>query len=74
MDCTLSSYRSDSDIYDTARQLLQQHGEKAVIYAVDQALARYHSDDEREAAVWVRILRALDDLTRAEPAGKDTVH
>ena len=65
---------SNLDIFRSARVLLDQHGEDAPIEAAMKADAMLEKGDLDGYAVWKRILRAVEELRRAQPAGKDQVH
>ena len=62
------------DIYRSAQVLVKHHGEDAPIHAAMRADAMLEAGDLDGLAVWKRILRAVEELRRAQPAGKDQVH
>ena len=64
----------DLDIYRSAKLLVDQHGDEAPIHAamrIDELLVKGDLDGR---AVWRRILGAIEELLRAEPAGRERVH
>ncbi len=65
---------SDIDIWRSVNLLVKQHGEDAPIEAAMRANAMLEKGDLKGLAVWKRILRAVEELRRAQPAGKDQVH
>ena len=53
---------TDIDIYRTANQYIKQHGEDAAIQAAmrsDELLAQGDFDGQK---VWIRIMKAVDEL------------
>jgi hypothetical protein len=61
---------SDLDIYRSANVLVKQHGEDAPIEAAQRADAMLEAGDLDGHAVWLRIVRAVDELLSTErPAG-----
>ncbi len=65
---------SDLDIYRSANVLVKQHGEDAPIRAAMRADAMLAAGDLDGLAVWKRILRAVEELQRAEPEPGAQVH
>jgi len=59
---------SDLDIYRSAQVLVKHHGPDAPIHAAMRADAMLEKGDLGGYAVWKRILRAVEELQRAEPA------
>ena len=59
---------SDLDIYRSANVLVKQHGQDAPIHAAMQADGMLDKGDVDGYAVWKRILRAVGQMLRAEPA------
>ena len=57
----------DLDIYRSANILVKQHGQDAPIEAAMRADAMLEVGDLDGYAVWKRILRAVEELQRAEP-------
>ncbi len=65
---------SNLDIYRSAKLLVDQHGEDAVIEAAmraDKLLAAGDMDGKR---VWVRIMKAVEELHRQEPGPGERAH
>ena len=65
---------SDLDIYRSAQVLVKQHGQDAPIHAAMRADAMLEAGDLGGCAVWRRILRAVEELQRVEPAANRRVH
>ena len=66
---------SDLDIYRTARQLIEQHGDDAPTHSAMRADAMLEKGDLDGQAVWKRIGRAIKELQdRAPPAEGEAVH
>ncbi len=65
---------SDLDIYRSANVLVKRHGEDAPIHAAVKADAMFEAGDLDGYAAWKRILRAMDELQRAEPGPGEAVH
>ncbi len=64
----------DLDIYRTANLLVKRHGQDAPIHAAMRADAMLDKGDLDGYAVWKRILRAVEELQRAEPGPGGRVH
>ncbi len=64
----------DLDIYRSANILMKQHGKNAPIHAAMRADAMLDKGDLGGYAVWKRILRAVEELQRAEPGPGGAVH
>jgi len=58
---------TDLDIYRSAHALIQQHGDAAAIEAAMKADAMLDKGDLDGAAVWRRIVAAVNEMQRAEP-------
>ncbi len=58
---------SDLDIYRAANVLIKRHGPDAPIHAAMRADAMLEAGDLDGVSVWRRILRAVEELQRAEP-------
>ena len=58
---------SDLDIYRSAKLLIDQHGEDASTFATMQADKRAGAGDVEGRAVWVRMIRAIEELLNTEP-------
>ncbi len=65
---------SDIDIYRVANLLVKQHGQDAPIQAAMRADELLEAGDLDGYAVWKRILRAVEELQRAEPKSGEAVH
>ena len=65
---------TDLDIYRSAHALIQQHGEWAAIEATMKADAMLDKGDLDGAAVWRRIVAAVNDIQREEPAVGERRH
>ncbi len=65
---------SDLDIYRSAQALIKQHGQDAPIHAAMRADAMLDKGDLDGAAVWRRILRAVEELQGPEPKPGEAVH
>ena len=55
---------SDLDIYRAANELIEQHGEAADIEAAMRADKCLAAGDMEGETVWLRIMKAIDVLTR----------
>ena len=64
----------DVDIYRSAQVLVKQHGEDAPIHAAMRADAMLDKGDLDGAAVWRRILRAVEGLQETLPKPGEAVH
>ncbi len=64
----------DLDIYRSANELIQQHGDEAPIHAAMQADAMLDKGDLDGAAVWRRIVGAINELLNARPGDGESVH
>ena len=53
---------SDLDIYRSAKLLIDQHGEDVPIFAAQQADRRLKAGDLDGKAVWMRVIRAIEEL------------
>ena len=60
----------DLDIWRSARVLVTQCGQDAPIHAAMRADAMLDKGDLDGAAVWRRILRAVEELRRTEPGAR----
>ncbi len=63
---------SDLDIFRTANELIREHGEDAALEAAMRADAMREKGDLEGQVVWKRIVRAVQDIQRAElgPGGR----
>ena len=63
------------DIYRSAKLLIDQHGEDAPIFAAMQADKCLEAGDLDGKAVWMRVIRAIEELQdRRPPAVGQPVH
>ncbi len=58
---------SELDIYRSANELINQHGEEAPIEAAMRADELMEAGDMEGEAVWLRIGRAIEELRQREP-------
>ena len=65
---------SHIDIYRSAHALIKQHGEAAAIAAAMKADAMLDKGDLDGAAVWRRIVAAVNELLSTGPGDGDAVH
>ncbi len=64
----------DLDIYRSAQALIKHHGQDAPIHAAMRADAMLDKGDLDGYAVWKRIIKAVEELQRAEPGPGGKVH
>ena len=63
------------DIYRSAKLLIDRHGEDAPIFAAQQADRCLGAGDFEGKAVWMRVIRAIEQLTNTSaPDGGQSVH
>ncbi len=65
---------SDLDIYRSANVLVTRHGADAPIHAAMRANAMLDKGDLDGFSVWKRIVKAVEELQRVEPAANRRVH
>ena len=65
---------SDLDIYRSAKLLIDQHGDEAPIFAAMEADAMLDKGNLDGAAVWRRIVKAVEELQRKEPGAGERRH
>ena len=65
---------SDIDIYRSAHVVVQTHDKDAAIEAAMRADEMLEKGDLDGYAVWRRILRAVEELQRTEPAAGGQLH
>ena len=65
---------SDLDIYRAANELIKQHGEAADIEAAMRADERLAAGDMEGEAVWLRIVKAIEELMSKERPEDAEVH
>ncbi len=64
----------DLDIYRSAQVLVKRHGEDAPVHAAMRADAMLDKGDLDGAAVWKRVLRAVEELQGTAPKPGGAVH
>ncbi len=64
----------DVDIYRSAKLLIDQHGDEAAIHAAMKTDAMRDKGDLDGAAVGRRIVAAIEELQREEPAAGERQH
>ncbi len=62
------------DIYRSANELIKQHGNAADIEAAMRADERLAAGDMDGEAVWLRIVKAIEELLSEERPGDAEVH
>ncbi len=65
---------SDIDIYRSANELIKQHGDAADIEAAMRADKRLAAGDMEGEAVWLRIVKAIEELLSEERPDDAEVH
>ncbi len=65
---------SDLDIYRFANELIKQHGDAADIEAAMRADERLAAGDMEGEAVWIRIVKAIEELQSKERPEDAEVH
>ena len=65
---------SDIDIYRSANELIKQYGEAADIEAAMRADERLAAGDTVSEAVWLRIVKAIEELLSKERPEGAEVH
>ncbi len=60
---------TDIDIYRAAKLYIDNHGDQAVVQAAMQADAQLAAGDMEGAAMWRRIIKAIEDLLATKPDG-----
>ncbi len=65
---------SDIDIYRSANELIKQYGDAADIEAAMRADERLAAGDMEGEAVWLRILKAINELLSKERPEGEKVH
>ncbi len=65
---------SDIDIYRSANELIKQHGDAADIEAAMCADERLAAGDMEGDAVWLRIVKAMEELLSEERPEGEKVH
>ena len=62
------------DIYRSAKLLVDRHGDEAPIFAAMEADAMLDKGDLDGQAVWLRILKAVENMLTDKPGDGETVH
>ncbi len=57
------------DVYRSANLLVKQHGTETPLHAAMQADAMLDKGDPDGQAVWLRIVKAVDELLETQPGG-----
>ncbi len=65
---------SDIDIYRAANELIKQHGDAADIEAAMRADELMEAGDMEGRAVWIRIVKAIEELLSEERPDNAEVH
>ncbi len=65
---------SDLDIYRSAHELIEQHGDAADIEAAMRADELMEAGDMEGEAVWLRIVKATEELLSKERPADAEVH
>ncbi len=65
---------SDLDIYRSAHELIEQHGDAADIEAAMRADECLAAGDMEGEAVWIRIVNAIAELLSEERLEGEPVH
>ncbi len=61
-------------VYRTANELIEQHGENAPIHAAMRADELMEAGDMEGEAVWIRIVKAIEELLSKERPKGEKVH
>ena len=65
---------TDLDIYRSANELIKQHGDAADIEAAMRADECLAASDMEGEAVWIRIVKAIEELLSKERPDDAEVH
>ena len=65
---------SNLDTYRSANELIEQHGEDAPILAAMRADELMAAGDMEGRVVWIRIVKAVEELLSEERPGDAEVH
>ena len=65
---------TDKDIYRSANELIEQHGEDASLHAAMRADELMDAGDMEGRAVWIRIVKAIEELLSEERPDDAEVH
>ena len=64
----------DLDIYRSANELIKQHGDEALVHAAMRADELAADGDMDDRAVWLRIVKAVEELLAKERPDGENVH
>ena len=70
----IETVTTDLDIYRSAQVLIREHGKGAAQEASRRADAMLEKGDMKGAAVWRRVLRAVEELRRKERREGEAAH
>ena len=65
---------SDLDIFRSASVLIREHGEAAALEAAQRADAMLEKGDMEGAAVWRRIVKAVEEIQRQNRRPGEAAH
>ena len=65
---------TDLDIYRSAKLLVKQHGKEAPIHAALHADAMLDKGDLDGQRVWLRIMKAVNELLDTQPGDGAAAH
>ncbi len=65
---------SGLDIYRSAQVLIREHGDDAGLEAAQRANAMLERGDMEGAAVWRRVLKAVEEMQRKERREGEAAH
>jgi hypothetical protein len=65
---------SDLDIYRSANELIEHHGDTATLFAAERADALLAAGNMEGRRVWLSILDAVKVLLQREVPGGERVH
>ena len=65
---------SEIDIYRSAKLLIDHHGEDAPIFAAMQADKCSEKGDMKGRRVWLRVIKAVEELQRTRPGSGEATH
>ncbi len=65
---------SDLDVFRSAAVLVREHGQDAALEAAKRADAMLEKGDMEGAAVWRRIVKAVEELQRQDRRSGEPVH
>ena len=68
----MEAMTSDLDIYRSAKLLIDQHGEDALIFTAQQADRCLEAGDLDGKAAWKRVIAAIEELLDQQPPSSDT--